>query len=161
MSGFQAAPTTSSKIRHSALQELQMYRLLIVDDALIMRKIIKDAAEQAGWLVVGEAKNGAEAVGLYESERPDLVTMDLVMPVMNGTEALRKIRAVHPDAQVVVVSALNQKDTLAETIRDGAFDFIVKPFERGDMIRFLEKMKLRLHTGESRVGPDFEAPADM
>ncbi len=137
-----------------------MYRLLIVDDALIMRKIIKDAAERAGWQVVGEAKNGAEAVGLYESQRPDLVTMDLVMPLMNGTEALRKIKAFDPEAQVVVVSALNQKETLAETIRDGAFDFIVKPFERDDMIRFLEKVKARLHAGAARGVRESKAPTD-
>ena len=76
-----------------------MGRLLVVDDAMIMRKLIRDVAVEAGWVVAGEASNGAEAVALYEALRPDLVTMDLVMPVMGGNEALRRIRAADPDAR--------------------------------------------------------------
>lgn len=70
-----------------------MKRLLVVDDALFMRKLIRGVAAEAGWDVVGEAGNGAEAVMLYQQHQPDLVTMDLVMPVMGGLEALRQIRA--------------------------------------------------------------------
>ena len=76
-----------------------MKRLLVVDDALFMRKMICAVAAEAGWEVVAEASNGAEAVALYQQYRPDLVTMDLVMPVMGGLEALREIRAVDPGAQ--------------------------------------------------------------
>ncbi len=107
-----------------------MKRLLVVDDALFMRKLICGVAAEAGWEVVGEAGNGAEAVTLYQQHRPDLVTMDLVMPVMGGLEALRQIRAIDPEARVVVVTALDQKQALMDSIRDGAIDFIVKPFER-------------------------------
>ena len=107
-----------------------MKRLLVVDDALFMRKMICGVAAEAGWEVVGEASNGAEAVSLYQQHRPDLVTMDLVMPVMGGLEALRQIRAIDPEAKVVVVTALDQKQSLMDSIRDGAIDFIVKPFER-------------------------------
>jgi two-component system chemotaxis response regulator CheY len=121
-----------------------MGRLLVVDDAMIMRKLIRDVAVEAGWEVAGEAGNGAEAVELYEKLRPDLVTMDLVMPVMGGNEALRRIRAADPDARVVVVTALDQKQTLTESIRDGAMDFFVKPFDRERISVFLKKVRASL-----------------
>ena len=120
-----------------------MKRLLVVDDALLMRKMIRDVATQAGWEVAGEAANGAEAVALYEQLRPDLVTMDVVMPEMSGLEALRAIRAVDPNAQVVMVTALDQKQTLLQSISDGAIDFIVKPFDRDRVASLLEKVGSR------------------
>ena len=118
-----------------------MKRLLVVDDALFMRKMICGVAAEAGWQVVGEANNGAEAVSLYQQQRPDLVTMDLVMPVMGGLEALRQIRALDPQAKVVVVTALDQKQSLMDSIRDGAIDFIVKPFERERVLALLAKLE--------------------
>jgi two-component system, chemotaxis family, chemotaxis protein CheY len=117
-----------------------MKRLLVVDDALFMRKMICGVAAEAGWEVVAEAGDGAEAVALYDRLRPDLVTMDLVMPVMGGLEALRQIRARDPQAQVVVVTALDQKQALMDSIRDGAIDFIVKPFERRRVLNLLAKL---------------------
>jgi two-component system chemotaxis response regulator CheY len=117
-----------------------MKRLLVVDDALFMRKMICGVAAEAGWEVVGEAGDGAQAVTLYQQVRPDLVTMDLVMPVMGGLEALRRIRAIDPEAKVVVVTALDQKQALMESIRDGAIDFIVKPFERQRVLSLLAKL---------------------
>jgi two-component system, chemotaxis family, chemotaxis protein CheY len=116
-----------------------MKRLLVVDDALFMRKMICGVAAEAGWQVVAEAGDGAEAVALYQQHHPDLVTMDLVMPIMGGLEALRQIRAFDPRAQVVVVTALDQKQSLMESIRDGAIDFIVKPFERERVLALLAK----------------------
>jgi two-component system chemotaxis response regulator CheY len=117
-----------------------MGRLLIVDDALLMRKLIRDVALEAGWEVAGEAANGEEAIRLYGELRPDLVTMDLVMPVRGGLDALRSIRAADPGARVVVVSALDQKQALMESIRLGAIDFIVKPFERHRILGVLKKV---------------------
>jgi two-component system chemotaxis response regulator CheY len=117
-----------------------MKRLLVVDDALFMRKLICGVAAEAGWEVVGEAGNGAEAITLYQQHRPDLVTMDLVMPVMGGLEALRQIRAIDPDARVVVVTALDQKQALMDSIKGGALDFIVKPFERQRVLALLSKL---------------------
>jgi two-component system, chemotaxis family, chemotaxis protein CheY len=138
-----------------------MGRLMVVDDAMIMRKIIRDVAVSAGWEVAGEASNGAEAVALYEILRPDLVTMDLVMPVMGGNEALRRIRASDPDARVVIVTALDQKQTLMESIRDGAIDFIVKPFERDRIVNLLGKVRLSVEASARRTGPtESEAGAD-
>jgi two-component system, chemotaxis family, chemotaxis protein CheY len=130
-----------------------MKRLLVVDDALFMRKMIRDVAIEAGWEVAGEARNGLEAVELYDRLRPDLVTMDVVMPEMSGLEALRKIRAVDPDAQVVMVTALDQKQTLMESIRDGAIDFIVKPFDRGRIVSLLAKVKGKAVAADLGPGP--------
>ena len=117
-----------------------MRRLLVVDDALFMRKMICGVAAEAGWDVVGEAANGLEAIALYDRLRPDLVTMDLVMPEMGGLEALRQIRAEDPNARVVVVTALDQKQALMDSIREGAIDFIVKPFERQRVLNLLAKL---------------------
>jgi two-component system chemotaxis response regulator CheY len=117
-----------------------MKRLLVVDDALFMRKLICGVAAEAGWEVVGEAGNGLEALALYDRLRPDLVTMDLVMPEMGGLEALRQIRAQDPGARVVVVTALDQKQALMDSIREGAIDFIVKPFERQRVLKLLAKL---------------------
>jgi two-component system chemotaxis response regulator CheY len=105
-------------------------RLLIVDDALIMRKRIREIAEKAGWEVVAEAKNGEEAIELYESVRPDLVTLDIVMPKMDGVCALKRLMAADPSARVVMISAVDQKQKLTECIQTGAIDFVVKPFEK-------------------------------
>ncbi len=114
-------------------------RLLIVDDALIMRKRIKDIAERAGWEVAGEATNGEEAVELYRKESPDLVTLDIVMPKMDGVTALTHVLAADPQAQVVMISAVDQKEKLSECIGTGAIDFIVKPFDSARLRRFFEK----------------------
>ncbi len=114
-------------------------RVLIVDDALIMRKRIRQIAEEAGWQVAGEAKDGEEALVLYEREKPDLVTMDIVMPKMDGVSALQQLIQDDPHARVVMVSAVNQKEKLAQCIQAGAIDFIVKPFEKARLRGFFEK----------------------
>jgi two-component system chemotaxis response regulator CheY len=114
-------------------------RLLIVDDAMIMRLRIREIAIQSGWEVVGEAKNGEQAIEMFRSLKPDLVTMDIVMPSMDGVEALRAIRVEEPNAQVCMVSAVNQREKLAECIRLGAVDFIVKPFDKTRLASFFEK----------------------
>lgn len=114
-------------------------RLLITDDAMIIRAMIRDAATQAGWEVVGEATNGAEAVELYRSLKPDLVTLDLVMPEFDGLHALREIRKIDAAARVVIVSAINQKPALRETLRLGACDFLVKPFAKPLLIETITR----------------------
>lgn len=117
-----------------------MPRLLIVDDALIMRRLIRDVAAASGWQVVGEAANGEEAIHRYGELRPDLVTLDLVMPVLGGLDALRQIRADDPDARVVIVSAVDQRQALIDAIAAGAIDFIVKPFDRERIVGVLTKV---------------------
>ena len=116
-----------------------MKRLMIVDDALIMRMKIRQIARQAGWSIVAEATNGAEAVRLFDEHQPDLVTLDMVMPEMDGLSALKAIRHKHPDANVVMVSAVNQKEMLKECISAGAMDFIVKPFDSEQLESFFSR----------------------
>jgi two-component system, chemotaxis family, chemotaxis protein CheY len=113
-------------------------RLLVTDDAVIMRTIIGDAAREAGWDVVGEACNGAEAIEKYKELRPDLATLDLVMPEYDGLYALRGILDFDPDAVVLVVSALDQKSVLQNAFRHGATDFLVKPFDKSQLVSALE-----------------------
>ncbi|MGI9474905.1 MAG: response regulator [Rubripirellula sp.] len=114
-------------------------RMLVVDDALIMRQRIKEIAEEAGWAVVAEAKDGEEALQQYRDHQPDLVTLDIVMPKMDGVSALKLLMEEHPQARVVMVSAVNQRDKLAECIQTGAIDFIVKPFEKAGLLSFFRK----------------------
>lgn len=114
--------------------------LLVTDDAIIIREMIKDAATAAGWEVVGEAANGQEAVDRYRELRPDACTLDLVMPRYDGLHALRGIVAVDPEARVVVVSALEQKNILKEAFRAGASDFLVKPFDKRALVDTLDKL---------------------
>jgi len=112
---------------------------LVVDDALIMRERIKEIAMRAGWLIAGEAKTGLEAVEMFRRERPDLVTLDIVMPEMDGVAALKQMIEWDAQAQVVMISAVNQREKLSECIRSGAMDFIVKPFDKADLLSFFEK----------------------
>jgi two-component system chemotaxis response regulator CheY len=114
-------------------------RLLVVDDALIMRAMIKDLAKQAGWEIAGEATNGREGIERYRELRPDLVTLDIVMPELDGVEALRALRQEFPEAAVVMVTAIDQKEKLSECIRLGARDFIVKPFDRDHLRSLFER----------------------
>jgi len=85
--------------------------------------------------VVGEADNGKEAVRLFERHRPDLVTMDVTMPILNGVEALKRIRAVDPDARVLMVSAMGQKNMVMQALREGAQGFLIKPFEKEKVLQ--------------------------
>lgn len=103
-------------------------RVLIADDSALIRRMIAEILSQAGWQVVGEASNGAEAIAKYQETRPDVVTLDIVMPGTDGLHALDGILASDPSAKVVVVSALNQTKLISEAIRKGAQDFIAKPF---------------------------------
>lgn len=114
--------------------------LLITDDAIIIREMIKETATQAGWQVVAEASNGQEAIDRYRELRPDAVTLDLVMPGFDGLHALRGIREFDPAARIVMVSALEQKNILKETFKLGAADFIVKPFQRAALVATLDRV---------------------
>ncbi len=103
-------------------------RALVVDDSMLMRKMICESLTDADWEIVGEGEDGAEAIRLYDELRPDAVTMDIVMPGIDGIYALEKIMELDPEARVVVVSALSQTKLISQAIRKGAQDFIAKPF---------------------------------
>lgn len=128
-------------------------RLLIVDDAMLMRMKIRQIAEDAGWDVAGEAGDGEQAVAMYADLAPDMVTMDMVMPRMGGLEALSAIRAADPAARVVMVSAVNQKERLRACIDAGALDFIVKPFDPARLTAFFAKYDGADHDGAGPDGP--------
>jgi two-component system chemotaxis response regulator CheY len=124
-----------------AREEITMSRrLLVVDDALIIREMIKDAAAGSGWTIAGEATDGRSAVDRYTELKPDAVTLDLVMPEYDGLYGLRGIVAADPQARVLVVSALDQKSVLKEAFKAGAFDFLVKPFDQKVLVGTLDVM---------------------
>ncbi len=115
-------------------------RVLIVDDAAFMRMLLKDIIIKGGYEVVGEASNGAEAVEKYKELKPDIVTMDITMPDMNGIEATKKIMEIDPNANVIMCSAMGQQMMVVEAIQAGAKDFIVKPFQQGRVVEALSKV---------------------
>ncbi len=124
----------------SSERRRELNRLLIVDDAMFIRRMIADVASEAGWDIAGEAGDGLEAIASYDDLQPDLVTMDLVMPNLGGLEALRSIRARDPQARVIVISALDQRAALLDSISAGAADFVVKPFERDRLLAMFRKL---------------------
>jgi len=115
-------------------------RVLIADDASFMRQMIREIIEPEGYEVVGEATNGIEAVEQFEELHPDIVTMDIVMPKRSGIDAVKGILAKHPDAKVVMCSALGQETLVMEALQAGARDFIVKPFKPDSVISTLAKI---------------------
>ncbi len=115
-------------------------RVLIVDDALFMRTLLGDIFNAAGWQVVAAAENGKAAIAEYRAHRPDLVTMDIVMPDMGGIDALKKILNEFPAAKIVVCSALGQKNLIFDAINAGARDFIVKPFQSHQVLEVVERV---------------------
>jgi len=115
-------------------------RILIVDDALFMRNMLKDILTQNGFEIVAEAVNGLEAVERYLELRPDLVTMDIVMPLKSGIEALQEIIAADPQARIVMCSALGQESLVMEAVQSGARDFIVKPFDENRVLDVLNRL---------------------
>jgi two-component system chemotaxis response regulator CheY len=116
-----------------------MSTIMIVDDAAFLRAMLKEILEQGGHEVVAEASNGEEAIEKYDVLRPDLVTMDMTMPIMEGLEALREIRKLDPKARVVMCSALGQKQLILEAIQSGAKDFIMKPFQSSRVLDAVNK----------------------
>ena len=106
-----------------------MARVLVVDDAAFMRKMVSDALSKGGHEVVGEAGNGIEAVSQYQALKPEVTTLDITMPEKDGLAALKEIIALDPGARVIMCSALGQESKVLESIKLGARDFVVKPFK--------------------------------
>ena len=115
-------------------------RVLIVDDAVFMRNMIREILAGAGFEVAGEASNGLEAVERWRELRPDVTTMDIVMPFRSGIEATREIVDQDPSAVVVMCSALGQESLVMEAIEAGASDFIVKPFKPEEVLGVVKKV---------------------
>ncbi|ADC48570.1 MULTISPECIES: response regulator [Alkalihalophilus] len=117
-----------------------MASVLIVDDAAFMRMMIKDILSKNGFEIAGEAANGAEAVNQYKELKPDLVTMDITMPEMDGIEALKAIRETDSSAKVIMCSAMGQQSMVIDAIQSGAKDFIVKPFQADRVLESINKV---------------------
>jgi len=122
------------------MEELKMAKVLIVDDAAFMRMMIKDILEKNDFEIIGEASNGVMAVDMYKKEKPDVVTMDITMPDMDGIEAVKQIKAFDPDAKVIMCSAMGQQSMVMDAIRAGAKDFIVKPFQADRVLEAIKKV---------------------
>lgn len=114
-------------------------RVLIVDDAAFMRMMIKDILTKNGYEVAGEAENGLVAVNMYKELKPDLVTMDITMPEMDGITAVKMIKKIDPNAKIIMCSAMGQQMMVMEAIQAGARDFIVKPFQQERVIQAVKK----------------------
>jgi two-component system, chemotaxis family, chemotaxis protein CheY len=114
-------------------------RILIVDDAAFMRMMIRDILTKNGYEVVGEAQDGAQAIEKYKELSPDLITMDITMPEMDGITALKEIRKIDTNAKVIMCSAMGQQAMVIDAIQAGAKDFIVKPFQADRVIEAIKK----------------------
>lgn len=117
-----------------------MAKIMVVDDAAFLRTMLKNILVQGGHEVIVEADNGEEAVQKYKTWRPDLVTMDITMPGMEGIEALKEIRKVDPNAKVVMCSAIGHREKILDAIHYGAKDFIVKPFQSARVLEAVERV---------------------
>ncbi|HSM17043.1 MAG TPA: response regulator [Gemmatimonadales bacterium] len=116
------------------------HTILVCDDAIFMRTMIGDILTGAGYEVVGEAETGVQAVEQYSRLKPDLVTMDIVMPEMGGIDAVREIRRVDPDAKILMCSAMGQQALVVEAIQAGAKDFVVKPFQPSRVLEAVQRV---------------------
>ena len=115
-------------------------RVLVVDDAAFMRMMVKDILSKNGYEVVGEAENGMKALEKYQELKPDLVTMDITMPEMDGISAVKEIKKIDPNAKIVMCSAMGQQAMVIEAIQAGARDFIVKPFQAERVLEAVKKV---------------------
>ncbi|MGO9974651.1 MAG: response regulator [Solirubrobacteraceae bacterium] len=116
-----------------------MARVLVVDDAAFMRKLLSDALAAGGHEVVGVAGNGAEAVTRWQELRPELTTLDITMPEKDGLAALAEIISIDPTARIVMCSALGQEAKVLEAVKLGAKDFVVKPFQPARVLEAIGK----------------------
>ncbi len=113
--------------------------ILICDDAAFMRMMIKDILSKNGYEIAGEAENGVRAVEKFNETKPDLVMMDITMPEMNGIQALKKIKELDANANIIMCSAMGQQAMVIESIQSGAKDFIVKPFNQDRVLEAVKK----------------------
>ncbi|MCR5283785.1 MAG: response regulator [Lachnospiraceae bacterium] len=117
-----------------------MAKVLMVDDSRTSRKLLRGILEEAGHEIVGEATNGQEGVQQFQALKPELVTMDITMPVLDGVEALKMIKALDKNSKVIMVTAAGQKGKVMECIKAGADEFITKPFEAKEITSAVEKV---------------------
>lgn len=117
-----------------------MKKILVVDDAKVIRMVIKQILTKNGYEIAGEAGNGREALEKYKELKPDAVTMDIIMPEVDGIQGLKEILAFDNQAKVIMISAIDQRESLSDAIKSGATDYVVKPFEDERMITSLRNI---------------------
>lgn len=117
-----------------------MAKVLIVDDSRTSRKILRGILEGEGYEVIGEATNGEEGYEKYGELKPDVVTMDITMPVLDGIGALKKIKGDYPEAKIIMITAAGQKTKMVEAVRNGATEFVAKPYEPEHLKAVLDKV---------------------
>lgn len=117
-----------------------MAKILIVDDSRTSRKMLRNILESNGHEIIDEAVNGQEGVQKFQALKPDVVTLDVTMPVVDGVEALKMIKALDPESKVVMVTAAGQKNKMIECIKAGANEFLTKPFEQQEIVDVINKM---------------------
>lgn len=117
-----------------------MSTVLIVDDSRTSRKMLRELLEELGHEVIFEAVNGEEGYLKYKELQPDLVTLDITMPKMDGIEALALIKKTNADAKVIMITAAGQKDKMVQAVKYGASEFITKPYEKDDVIQIVKKV---------------------
>lgn len=127
-------------ISSSGIGNRRMANILIVDDSRTSRKILRSILESAGHTIVGEAANGEEGVKLYDELKPDLVTLDITMPVLDGIGALQRIKEAFPTSKAIMVTAAGQKTKMVEAVKYGADEFIPKPFEPEKLVAVVGKV---------------------
>jgi two-component system chemotaxis response regulator CheY len=115
-------------------------KVLVVDDAAFMRMMIKDILRKGGYEVIGEAEDGSKAVEKFKELRPDLVTMDITMPDMDGITAVKEIRKIDSNAMIIMCSAMGQQAMVIDAIQAGAKDFVVKPFQPERVLEAVRKV---------------------
>ena len=117
-----------------------MARILIVDDSRTSRKILRNILEEAGNEVVAEGVDGADGVEKFKEFKPDITTLDITMPVMDGLEALKNIKAIDSNAKIIMITAAGQQNKMLDAIKHGASEFVTKPFEADAVIKLIEKL---------------------
>ena len=117
-----------------------MSRILIVDDSRTSRKILRNILEIAGHDIVGEAMDGQDGVNKYKELRPDIVTLDITMPVLDGLGALKLIKEIDSDSKIIMVTAAGQQNKMIDAIKLGAAEFVTKPFEPDEITKMVDKL---------------------
>lgn len=117
-----------------------MAKILIVDDAHFMRMTLSTILQKENYEIIGEASNGIEAIELYKKTKPDLITMDITMPIMDGVEAIKILKEYDTNIKIIVCSALNQQKVVLKAIEEGAKDFITKPFDEHMVLNTIRRV---------------------
>lgn len=126
-----------------------MARIMIVDDSRTSRRILREILERNGHTIVGEATNGEEGYLKYKELKPEVVTMDITMPVMDGVESLSLIKKENPEAKVLMITAAGQKEKMLDSVKRGAEEFVVKPFNEAEILWALERLHEASENGNS------------